>query len=1628
MRPYVERDEVVLMPTQTGSIDLKATSGFKTYADGSFATQGQVTSLGTAIESNAQAISLRATKTEAYQLAQPNLSPFFESTPYRTTTTYDGGYWQATGDNWLMGGVTHLSEGWAHISRAASTRLEIAIPRIESIDSSKRYTLLFEWRDITVTGSPNLYARNYPQSCQFTSNSYNCSWTTSSPTSGTKYVTMTVDTTAKLTSAWQAAINLGMNNGSGVSFEGDLRLSLYEGEYTGPYKPYSGTQLYASQSELKVTTEGISSEVSKISSAKYLTSSTASWTLANIKVYAADGCTAGWGVTSTANVRVGDTAYVKGFDSTRQCNVYIKGTVTAVTSSTSLTMTAHGYEDVLPVNTIKSTINQSADSVKIAANHIAIDGTTTFSNTTLASYLSSNYDAKGAADAVQVGVRNLLGGTDNIPSGSVVMNLDSASTFGDIGNYNDPISLYSFEDYDEYSSAVVWTTTSTGNRGVGYYTKPGEIAAGTEYTFSCRVKSSVATTIHTHTAWRNGSATAGYMGWTSAGNLSVAANVWTDYSYTFVPDNLAQLRWEFFVAICFTGSSGGITFRVAHAKLEKGNRATDWTPAPEDLTSSQQSISRGRNYILNSAGVNGDHLTSGNEYIAINVGQSYMDVAHGTQVTISFDLYMPVNTANPTITVYNTNNKGPKAFSFSPVGTGATGGITKSFTAAAGSTIDERVSVTGYINDRSSPSVTNNFLEFYSVYNTGNVIRISNLKLEIGKRATDWTPAPEDSTSQEQRVYYRTANSTAPAAPTAWVTSEATANNTWTTKRMQYDSTYKYLYTCIQRQTVGGKITNTTVLLDDTTTVIDGGNIITGSVKANKLDATDINASNSLTIGALSTTTQSDILNSNIVVGVKNLLMGTSAMKAGTGARSSGTFRASGGTLSNVTTTSLPVSGVTGALRVTNSGSSAANIGFAQDDDSDTDIKAGETYVQSAWIRASESMEAYFQLLYGSGTPITSINNNVAGKRFSVTTDWQQFSFSGTLDSPQKTRYGRGYVYGVNVPVNGWIEVCGLKLERGNKASDWSLAEEDVDNRLKSGESALTKVNYYSRSCMVGQSGSTYTNPWYKFASSYITAQYIDRIIVFDVYNNGGFVSNNVGSMLCGRLTAHFRAGSGINSVDGPFFVWDRRGSDINLSDFVLAYKLTAGSRIDAELWVKCNRSYAGYTFQVVYDSDRTTNNETAFWTLYNTFTAGSQSAITSGYTQVTSTDGDAARGVAENYIYASSSGIRIASASPSSQNMRMELTNSAMDMYTADGNKRLHVSSSDGITVGRTDKEHIAITDDAMTIYDNSNKARTVVNSSGLDIRDTDGTTSVANFGASARIGKANGDRVTVDSANGITIYKGNSKRIQTTANGMDVYGSDGTTSIASFGATTRIGPSAGPKVSIDTSSVSLGDTNGALELSVIPADGSDPGYNWLLSSQDLYIEQTTSTHYNRVYVGSTGVDIYSANSQATKSALISVEGDTGDVGILTDGGDITLAAGAGTIVDTPGGKSFDLGRPTVDGRYTSISGSTTLSSGTAKAVTSLQLDPGLYLIYGWVSFASNATGRRAISLTTTTGNIDTSKNSVTQQATNGAFTGMTISTLSYLSSTTTIFLNATQNSGGNLSTSGLIRAVSLV
>ena len=178
--------------------------------------------------------------------------------------------------------------------------------------------------------------------------------------------------------------------------------------------------------------------------------------------------------------------------------------------------------------------------------------------------------------------------------------------------------------------------------------------------------------------------------------------------------------------------------------------------------------------------------------------------------------------------------------------------------------------------------------------NTNAVLTVSNLKVEIGNKATTWTQAPEDvaadiataqttadsANSQEQLIYIsKVSGTTTQSATTTWVTNATGNQNTWTIKRPTYNSSYPVLFVATQRKSVGGTVTCTTPQIDNTTTVIDGGHITTGTIDASVVSVTNLNASN-ITSGTMSA---SKISGGTLTLGGANNTDGTMTVLDATG-------------------------------------------------------------------------------------------------------------------------------------------------------------------------------------------------------------------------------------------------------------------------------------------------------------------------------------------------------------------------------------------------------------------------------------------------------------------------------------------------------------------------------------------------------------------------------------------------------------------------------------------------------------------------------------------------------------------------------------------------------------------------
>ena len=105
--------------------------------------------------------------------------------------------------------------------------------------------------------------------------------------------------------------------------------------------------------------------------------------------------------------------------------------------------------------------------------------------------------------------------------------------------------------------------------------------------------------------------------------------------------------------------------------------------------------------------------------------------------------------------------------------------------------------------------------------------------------------------SEEQYIYISKASGTSSVSENnTWVTRSDDVQNTWTTKRPTYNPSYPVLFVAKQKKVVSGTVTCTTPVKDDTTTVIDGGHITTGTIDASQVTVTNLNASN-ITSGTL---------------------------------------------------------------------------------------------------------------------------------------------------------------------------------------------------------------------------------------------------------------------------------------------------------------------------------------------------------------------------------------------------------------------------------------------------------------------------------------------------------------------------------------------------------------------------------------------------------------------------------------------------------------------------------------------------------------------------------------------------------------------------------------------------------
>ena len=190
-----------------------------------------------------------------------------------------------------------------------------------------------------------------------------------------------------------------------------------------------------------------------------------------------------------------------------------------------------------------------------------------------------------------------------------------------------------------------------------------------------------------------------------------------------------------------------------------------------------------------------------------------------------------------------------------------------------------------------------------------------------------------------------------------------------------------------------------------------------------------------------------------VSIGGRNIITGTAEAVIGYGGHSKGHWRKYGtaGTIQTVDITDAPISCVSKGIRLASTDESSQII-CGQDD---IPLNSGIIYTFSCWIRSNsaEGVPCRLQPFYKSTTDHSGNTQDII-----ISDEWQYISFTAKF-SPQSTgTYSGARIYLQPTAAGNYIEVCAMKLEAGNKPTDWSPASEDAERRITSLEARVAAL------------------------------------------------------------------------------------------------------------------------------------------------------------------------------------------------------------------------------------------------------------------------------------------------------------------------------------------------------------------------------------------------------------------------------------------------------------------------------------------------------------------------------------------------------------------------------------------
>lgn len=416
--------------------------------------------------------------------------------------------------------------------------------------------------------------------------------------------------------------------------------------------------------------------------------------------------------------------------------------------------------------------------------------------------------------------------------------------------------------------------------------------------------------------------------------------------------------------------------------------------------------------------------------------------------------------------------------------------------------------------------------------------------------AADAQSTADSAVYREQTIYKSAASGTTTLpAYTTWVTNAQGGQNQWTQVRPVYNSSYPVLFVAVQRQTMaqssGSTCSCTAPVIDQTTTVIDGGRITTGTIDAGVVNVTNINASN-ITTGSMS------------------------ANRITTGTLDAASVNITNINASNITTGTLSAdriaAGAISASKLTVEATKLYRNLFIQKDAVNGYLSSDATSITSA----TNFRTSGFINVNGFGSVKAQVWRNVAYANFFYYAFYTSDSMSSVIGSRNETNAGSGIYYykSINVPSNAvymrisyyYPDTASIKVEVGDSYTDWSPAPEDNADVYDLAISGRTVIN-----------GGNITTG--SINANLITTGTLDASVVNVTNLNASNITT--GSLSANRINGGTISGVSLN-INNNFIVDSSGNATIN--DGIISNVDSSGG------YLTINMNYIKYKWPNAYD------------------------------------------------------------------------------------------------------------------------------------------------------------------------------------------------------------------------------------------------------------------------------------------------------------------------------------------------------------------------------------------------------------------------------------------------------------